>query len=71
MQWMRTKEDAVDHPTPTPATVTAERDEMPDPDNLRIDRTSLPFIGPPTARPVPRFTEERRGRHRADYSRTA
>ena len=59
-------------PTPTPHETTRLRaEDMPDPDNLHIDRFALP-IAPQRLRPAPAIGE-RLGpaRHRAEYTRTA
>ena len=55
----------VDSKRPTPA------DEMPDPDNLRVDRTDL-FILPMRLSPAPAIGERLAPpRHRAEYTRSA
>ena len=54
----------------TPANRTLN-DEMPDPDNLRIDRTSLMTL-PIQLPPAPAIGERLvPARHRAEYSRSA
>ena len=54
----------------TPSTRTLN-DEMPDPDNLRIDRTALVIL-PNRVFPAPTIGERLApARHRADFSRSA
>jgi hypothetical protein len=55
----------------TDFTSSRASDEMPDPDNLRVDTTSLPVL-PAELRSAPSIGERLSApRHRAEYTRSA